>query len=62
MNKSSSNVSLLTYIVEIIKTLKWIRVFQIDKRDRESGILLGDFLLGCGKLGSDFDESNLFQS
>ena len=43
-NKSASNISLLTYIVDTIKTLKWIRVYQIDKRDRERGI----FLLGGG--------------
>ena len=33
-------------MVETIKTLKWIRVFQIDKRDRERGILLGQFFIG----------------
>ena len=46
MNKSASNISLLKYIVETIKTLKWIRVFQIDKLDRERGILLDLFFVG----------------
>ena len=46
-NKSASNISLLTYIVDTIKTLKWIRVYQIDKRDRERGIF---FFLGGGVL------------
>ena len=47
-NKSASNISILTYIVDTIKTLKWIRVYQIDKRDRERGIFF--FLRGGGVL------------
>ena len=43
--RSASNVSLLTYIVETIKTLKWIRVFQIDKRAKERGVFLGGFFI-----------------
>ena len=47
-NKSASNISLLTYIVDTIKTLKWIRVYQIDKRDRERGIFFGEGVLLIG--------------
>ena len=40
-DKSASNISLLLYIVDTIKTLKWIRVYQIDKRDRKEEFFVG---------------------
>ena len=52
-DKSASNISLLLYIVDTIKTLKWIRVYQIDKRDRERGIFFfggGGVLIGLWEI------------
>ena len=70
----SHNVQLQPYhyyhVVETIKALEWISVFQIDLRDGgnppsgEMRNFAGEiFLLDGGNLKrSDFDDSNLFQS
>ena len=60
MDQGLPNTYINTYIHICYRKKK--KKKKIHKRDRERRTLWGDFLLGCGDLSSDFDESNVFQS